>query len=466
MAGAALRADVPMQPLLQSEPVLLLQSEAVTDTSNTDSEPTPSLRQPEATSSPTRRFISPTGHGRIIYLGVDSAGLLGLIDASECTPTYGSKFNDVRGFVSGGWTAIGGVSGPAGVVLHMPTHLRGDAGTATASAAEEVRLDVSSFIADVIPTIVPADLVVFLAIECSEEEAHRQYLAEAVNALARAASAGAAVAHVIVTGAHGATEQGGIAPHTAADTALPTSAALLARAKAVAPLGVTLRLPSVRVSWDLRMSSRAPSDAAAMDARVSPFIATAPPSLGQYALKLAINAITTGAHIARGAIVSNRMVAVAITNQKLFHRAVRLIGDVTGISPQGAERSILRAIYTHNEDDEAHAGGRFAATSTPLSPHDHSVRRSSSSRSSLTQLAALPASAHVAAASAQTGLVPIAILLALDEVRRGEAPEGSGSSRRLTGHGSVPRAPLTVAQAAARLKEEPIVRRAMGMGLQ
>jgi N-acetylmuramic acid 6-phosphate (MurNAc-6-P) etherase len=34
------------------------------------------------------------------------AGILGLIDASECPPTYGAAFEDVRGFLHGGWPAL------------------------------------------------------------------------------------------------------------------------------------------------------------------------------------------------------------------------------------------------------------------------------------------------------------------------------------------------------------------------
>jgi N-acetylmuramic acid 6-phosphate (MurNAc-6-P) etherase len=34
------------------------------------------------------------------------AGILGLVDASECPPTYGANFEDVRGFLHGGWSAL------------------------------------------------------------------------------------------------------------------------------------------------------------------------------------------------------------------------------------------------------------------------------------------------------------------------------------------------------------------------
>jgi N-acetylmuramic acid 6-phosphate (MurNAc-6-P) etherase len=48
------------------------------------------------------------GAGRAAAVGenVVDAGILGLIDASECPPTFGADFEDVRGFVEGGWKCL------------------------------------------------------------------------------------------------------------------------------------------------------------------------------------------------------------------------------------------------------------------------------------------------------------------------------------------------------------------------
>lgn len=40
------------------------------------------------------------------YLAEEEFGVLGLIDASECPPTYGSSFDDVRGFIHNGWEVM------------------------------------------------------------------------------------------------------------------------------------------------------------------------------------------------------------------------------------------------------------------------------------------------------------------------------------------------------------------------
>ncbi|XP_070813984.1 glucokinase regulatory protein [Chaetodon trifascialis] len=49
---------------------------------------------------------------RVCYLGWGSLAVLGLIDASECNPTFGADYNDVRGFVSGGYKELNNKEGP------------------------------------------------------------------------------------------------------------------------------------------------------------------------------------------------------------------------------------------------------------------------------------------------------------------------------------------------------------------
>lgn len=49
--------------------------------------------------------------GNIYYLGGDSLALMGLIDASECPPTYGATLDDVRGFVDNGYKTLRNTDG-------------------------------------------------------------------------------------------------------------------------------------------------------------------------------------------------------------------------------------------------------------------------------------------------------------------------------------------------------------------
>ena len=42
-------------------------------------------------------------NGNVRYCGTSDYGVLALIDSSECPPTFGADFNDIRGFILDGW---------------------------------------------------------------------------------------------------------------------------------------------------------------------------------------------------------------------------------------------------------------------------------------------------------------------------------------------------------------------------
>ena len=44
--------------------------------------------------------------GRIFYIGAGTSGRLGVVDASECPPTFGVDFNTILGVIAGGDKAI------------------------------------------------------------------------------------------------------------------------------------------------------------------------------------------------------------------------------------------------------------------------------------------------------------------------------------------------------------------------
>ncbi|MBU3227582.1 N-acetylmuramic acid 6-phosphate etherase [Clostridium algidicarnis] len=44
--------------------------------------------------------------GRLIYMGAGTSGRLGILDASECPPTFGVDFELIQGIIAGGKTAI------------------------------------------------------------------------------------------------------------------------------------------------------------------------------------------------------------------------------------------------------------------------------------------------------------------------------------------------------------------------
>ena len=44
--------------------------------------------------------------GRLFYLGAGTSGRLGIVDASECPPTFGVTSEQVQGFIAGGKEAM------------------------------------------------------------------------------------------------------------------------------------------------------------------------------------------------------------------------------------------------------------------------------------------------------------------------------------------------------------------------
>lgn len=50
-------------------------------------------------------IVSDSGqkNGHVRYYGFDDTGVLSLVDSSECPPTFGAHFDDIRGFILDGW---------------------------------------------------------------------------------------------------------------------------------------------------------------------------------------------------------------------------------------------------------------------------------------------------------------------------------------------------------------------------
>lgn len=271
---------------------------------------------------------SPTGFGRVVYLGVGSAGVLGLIDASECPPTYGSLFDDVRGYLVGGLSTLL----PPHSLLSFPTLTippqlasRGGVGVGGVDmpppSSPSIDLE-GAFLATVLPTLSPLDTVILVGIEGCGSGGEWEC---AFQACAASAAKGAKVFHVTVGGA--------------VDTPSPSPfhATLLSHL----PLGgIHIPLPA------LGLPSQPPASL--------PYA----PSLAFQALKLALNAITTLAHVHRGCVYQGRMIAMCISNCKLFHRGVGIVEEVGGVTPQRARACLVTAIHGKDvEKEEEGVGG-------------------------------------------------------------------------------------------------------------
>jgi N-acetylmuramic acid 6-phosphate etherase len=79
--------------------------------------------------------------------------------------------------------------------------------------------------------------------------------------------------------------------------------------------------------------------------------------------KMALNIISTGAMVRYGKVYGNRMVDVAVTNDKLHDRALRIISDLTNLDRLGAEELLIKshkqvklALLTHWTGMDAETG--------------------------------------------------------------------------------------------------------------
>lgn len=61
---------------------------------------------PAITSFVTEALVQMKSGGRLFYLGAGTSGRLGILDASECPPTFGVEQGKVIGLIAGGDTAI------------------------------------------------------------------------------------------------------------------------------------------------------------------------------------------------------------------------------------------------------------------------------------------------------------------------------------------------------------------------
>ncbi|XP_061191242.1 glucokinase regulatory protein-like [Saccostrea echinata] len=84
-------------------------------------------------------------NGSIYYVGEDTLGIMGMIDASECPPTYGSSLSDVRGFLDQGYKAFRNNDGDLSLL------------------GKHFQISFNDMKKDILPFVKPSDLVIYLS---------------------------------------------------------------------------------------------------------------------------------------------------------------------------------------------------------------------------------------------------------------------------------------------------------------
>jgi N-acetylmuramic acid 6-phosphate etherase len=192
--------------------------------------------------------------GRLFYLGAGTSGRLGVLDASECPPTFCTPPEMVQGIIAGGDAAL----------------------VRSSEGLEDLREDGEAAIAE--REINNLDVVVGI-------------------------SAGGTTPYV--HGALSAAKQRGAV--TISISCVPTE--------------------QVKIDADVDIRLLTGAEVLAGSTRLKAGTVT----------KMALNIISTGVMVRLGKVYGNRMVDVAVTNNKLHDRALRILGDLTDLSREEAQ---------------------------------------------------------------------------------------------------------------------------------
>ncbi|XP_062378910.1 glucokinase regulatory protein [Sardina pilchardus] len=82
--------------------------------------------------------------GHVYYLGWKTLGIMGIIDASECVPTFGADFQDIRGFMCGGFSEMNNKEGNL------------------SSLGPQFCIDHKDFVTTILPLLGENDTVIFI----------------------------------------------------------------------------------------------------------------------------------------------------------------------------------------------------------------------------------------------------------------------------------------------------------------
>ena len=225
--------------------------------------------------------------GHVYYIGWGSLGIMGLLDASECVPTFSANFNDVRGFLQGGYNMLNNKEGE--LFLH---------------GSSKLYISMEDFQSNFLPELTLHDTVVFICSDGREIEEIR------------------AVTNLIE-------EKGAHAIGIISEEEVELSTLFT---KCLVPVITSNLIGHKNLSEGFH-----PMSVLFTDFLKECFM--------EISVKWILNAISTGAHVLKGKVLRNFMIDVKVGNNKLFHRAVSIVSTLAKIDKEGAKHAVLQAIY-------------------------------------------------------------------------------------------------------------------------
>lgn len=264
--------------------------------------------------------------GRLLYVSFSaSAGRMALVDSSEINDTFGNGFEAVRSFMVGGMRK--GVRDPESLDAKAPA-ANGAAAASSSSAAASAAAGKTVFnvsLSDfklLVPSLTAKDTVVVLLDAEAEvtnspakgTEDQGWTVAQDMELMQLAKARGAKVALIQL-----------VSPPLLSQKNKSPVAAVMTKLLSDGVFDTAVRVP-FNTQGVLSQVDRESS-------------------LLGFSWKLILNALSTGAHIQNGFVLGNRMVNLSVTNLKLYNRAIALITELTQVTPEVAEKQLLRAIY-------------------------------------------------------------------------------------------------------------------------
>lgn len=229
--------------------------------------------------------------GTLTYLGWDSLGIMGIIDAAECVPTFGASHEDVRCFIYGGYKTL--------------RNKQGD----LSSQGNTSKIGFDYFKEERCYTLSEKDTVIFILRSIAPHE--KEVLKEIIK-LVKAQRC--KVAFISITTDKDEYDQ------------------FLEVFKTLGnPKSVHISLPSSKLKEHCPGSHEHQKFLQQCAAEVS--------------LKWVLNAVSTGAHVMKGKVLKNCMIDLKLTNKKLFERAMSIVSLYAKVNRNLAKHCLLKSIY-------------------------------------------------------------------------------------------------------------------------
>ena len=223
--------------------------------------------------------------GSVSYLGWGALGIMGMIDAAECVPTFGANHDDVRCFLESGYKILRNAQGNL------------------SSQGEALEISFDNFIEKRGPKLSKNDTVIFIVQNLSSEQ--KLGLCRIVELVK---SRKGNIAIIAVNSNHVNWQIHDI-------------------------FGDSLTIHIVLPSTGREQSSN------------KQFYKFLDQCTTEVSFKWVINAVSTGAHILKGKVYKNCMIDLKLTNRKLFERGVRIVTQFSNVGSEVAKECLLKSIY-------------------------------------------------------------------------------------------------------------------------